>query len=88
VASLPALAELALPFCQLGGRFVAQKKGEISQEIDKASKAIVTLGGRLSQVKKIELQGLDERYVVIIDKIHPTPDKYPRRPGIPKRRPI
>lgn len=88
VASLPALAELALPFCQLGGRFVAQKKGEVSQEIDRASKAIVTLGGRLSQVKRIELKGLDERYVVIIDKIYPTPDKYPRRPGIPKRRPI
>ena len=88
VASLPALAELALPFCRLGGRFVAQKKGEVSQEIDKASKAIVTLGGRLGQVKRIELQGLDEHYVVIIDKICPTPDKYPRRPGIPKRRPI
>ena len=88
VASLPALVELALPFCRIGGRFVAQKKGEISQEINKASKAIVTLGGRLDRVEKMELQGLDERYLIIIDKIYPTPDRYPRRPGIPKRRPI
>jgi len=88
VASLPVLVELALPFCRVGGKFVAQKKGEISQEITKASKAIITLGGRLDQVEKIELQGLDERYLVIIDKIYPTPDRYPRRPGIAKRRPI
>jgi len=88
VASLPVLVELALPFCRVGGKFVAQKKGEISQEINKAGKAIITLGGRLDQVEKIELQGLDERYLVIIDKIYPTPDRYPRRPGIAKRRPI
>jgi len=89
VASLSSVVELALPFCQIGGKFVAQKKGEISQEINKASKAINVLGGRLHQVKGIELEELgDERYLVIIDKIYPTPEKYPRRPGIPKRRPI
>ena len=89
VASLPTVVELALPFCQIGGKFVAQKKGEISQEITKASKAINVLGGRLNQVKEIELgEFSDERYLVIIDKICPTPEKYPRRPGIPKRRPI
>ncbi len=89
LASLPTLVELALPFCQIGGKFVAQKKGKISQEIIKANKAIAILGGKLSQVKKIELEELsDERYLVIIDKIYPTPDKYPRRPGIARRRPI
>jgi len=89
VASLPTVVELALPFCQIGGKFVAQKKGEISQEIDKADKAINVLGGKLNQVKSIELKELsDERCLVIIDKICPTPEKYPRRPGIPKRRPI
>ena len=89
VSSLPALVELALPFCQIGGRFVAQKKGEINQEITKATKAINILGGKLDQVKKIELEELkDERYLVIIDKIYSTPDKYPRRPGIPGRPPI
>jgi len=89
VASLPTVVELALPFCQIGGKFVAQKKGEISQEITKAGKAINVLGGRLNQVKEIELgEFSDERYLVIIDKICPTPEKYPRRPGIPKRRPI
>jgi len=89
VASLPVLAELALPFCRIGGKFVAQKKGEVEQEMKKAVKAIETLGGKLGQVKRIELEGLsDKRYLVIIDKIYPTPEKYPRRPGVPERRPI
>ncbi len=89
VASLPVLAELALPFCRIGGKFVAQKKGEVEQEMKKADKAIKTLGGKLGQVKRIELEQLsDERYLVIIDKIYPTPEKYPRRPGVPERRPI
>ena len=89
VALLPTLVELALPFCRIGGRFIAQKKGEIDQEITRAKKALAVLGGRLDQTTKIELDEFtDARYLVIIDKISSTPDKYPRRPGVPKRRPI
>jgi 16S rRNA (guanine527-N7)-methyltransferase len=89
VALLPTLVELTLPFCRIGGRFIAQKKGEIDQEVTRAKKAIAVLGGRLEQTKKIELEEFsDARYLVIIDKIYSTPGKYPRRAGVPKRRPI
>jgi 16S rRNA (guanine527-N7)-methyltransferase len=89
VALLPTLVELTLPFCRIGGRFVAQKKGKLDREIDRAEKAIATLGGKLDQIKKIELDEFyDVRYLVIIDKMYPTPIKYPRRPGMPRRRPI
>jgi len=89
VAALPALVELTLPFCRIGGRLIAQKKGEVDQEVNGAEKAIATLGGKLDRIKKIELNEFDDaRYLVIIDKIYPTPNKYPRRPGLPKRRPI
>jgi len=89
VASLPTLVELALPFCHIGGKFVAQKKGQIEQEVVQAGKAIDVLGGKLNPVKKIELEALsDKRYLVIIDKICPSPEKYPRRAGTPTRRPI
>jgi 16S rRNA (guanine527-N7)-methyltransferase len=89
VASCATSAELALPFCQIGGKFVAQKKGNIGQEIDKATKAIATLGGKFDQVKEIRLEELgDVRYLVVVDKIESTPEKYPRRSGVPKRRPI
>jgi 16S rRNA (guanine527-N7)-methyltransferase len=89
VALLPTLVELTLPFCRIGGRFIAQKKGEIDQEVTRAKKAIAVLGGRLEQTKKIELEEFsDARYLVIIDKIYSTSGKYPRRAGVPKRRPI
>lgn len=89
VALLPTLVELTLPFCRVGGRFIAQKKGEVDEEINRAKEAIAVLGGKLDQIKKIELDEFtDTRYLLIIDKIYPTPNKYPRRPGVPKRRPI
>jgi 16S rRNA (guanine527-N7)-methyltransferase len=85
----PTLAELTLPFCQIEGRFTAQKKGDIDQEIDRAKEAIAVLAGKLGQIKKIELDEFnDARYLIIIDKIYPTPSKYPRRPRVPGRRPI
>jgi len=89
VASLPALVELALPFAAVGGGFIAQKKGAIDEEIGRADRAIELLGGRLRELKRVELaEFADERYLVIIDKISPTPAKYPRRPGIPAKRPL
>ena len=89
VGLLPALMELALPFCRINGRFIAQKKGEIEQEVNAAKEAIPVLGGKLNEIRRIELDEFsDARYLVIIDKIRPTPDRYPRRAGLPKRRPI
>jgi 16S rRNA (guanine527-N7)-methyltransferase len=89
VALLPTLVELALPFCRIGGTFIAQKKGEIGDEITRAKQAIAVLGGTVRQIRKVELDEFaDARSLVIIDKICSTPSKYPRRPGVPKRRPI
>jgi 16S rRNA (guanine527-N7)-methyltransferase len=89
VAEMPTLVELTLPFCAIGGSFMAQKKGNIEAEIAQATKAISLLGGRLREVKRIELEEFpDERYLVIIEKVSPTPQQYPRRTGIPGKRPI
>jgi len=89
VAPLPTLVELTLPFCTTGGSFIAQKKGAIDLEISRAAKAIRTLGGNLREVKKVDLEEFtDERYLVIIDKVSPTPELYPRRLGIPAKRPL
>jgi 16S rRNA (guanine527-N7)-methyltransferase len=89
VAALPTLAELTLPFCSIGGGFIAQKKGNIDEEISRAGRAISLLGGNLREVKKVALTSLpNERYLVVIDKLSPTPEHYPRRPGIPARRPL
>ena len=89
VAPLPSLVELTLPFCTIGGSFVAQKKGAIDPEITRAGKAISLLGGKLREVKRVSLKEFtDERQLVIIDKVSPTPELYPRRPGIPSKRPL
>jgi len=89
VASLPTLVELTLPFCAVGGTFIAQKKGEVGPEINRAERAIKLLGGELRETKEIKLEEFDdERYLVIIDKVSETPNQYPRRPGIPAKRPI
>jgi 16S rRNA (guanine527-N7)-methyltransferase len=89
LAPLPVLAELTLPFLKVGGRLIAQKKGDISEEIREAAKAIDVLGGRLVEVMPVNLKGLDDgRCLVIIEKIAATPGKYPRRPGMAAKRPI
>ena len=54
-----------------------------------AEKAITLLGGQLRRVVHVELPGLPEdRSLVVIQKVSPTPESYPRRPGIPKKRPL
>jgi 16S rRNA (guanine527-N7)-methyltransferase len=89
VASLPILVELTLPFCAVGGSFIAQKKGNVDEEVAQAGKAIALLGGSLGELKMVELaEFADERYLVVIDKVSPTPEQYPRRPGLPSKRPL
>lgn len=89
VAALPALVELGLPFCTSSGRMVALKKGNIDNEIQESKKAIAMLGGRLSGMVPVNIEGLrDRRCLVVIDKVGATPAEYPRRPGLPTRRPI
>ena len=89
VAELPVLVEYALPFCRVGGLFVAQKGAEGDAEVRAAEGAIATLGGSLRRIVHLELPHLAEpRSLVVIEKIAPTPEKYPRRPGIPRKRPL
>ena len=89
VARLPTLVELTLPFCTLGGSFIAQKKGDVNSEISQADRAISLLGGNLREVKKVALaEFTEERWLIVIDKVSPTPQQYPRRPGIPAKRPL
>jgi 16S rRNA (guanine527-N7)-methyltransferase len=89
VAPLATLVELTIPFIKVGGRLIAQKKGDIELELKEAEPAIRILGGVLLDVKPIELIELGRgRYLVIVGKLILTPTKYPRRPGVPAKRPI
>ena len=89
VAVLPVMAELVLPFCRIGGLFIAQKKGDTEQEVQKSTRAITELGGMLKDIMPVNISNSDEkRKLVIIEKVKLTPDKYPRRSGMPEKRPI
>jgi 16S rRNA (guanine527-N7)-methyltransferase len=89
VAELPVVAEYTLPFCKVGGWVVAQKGEAAAAEAWSAERAITILGGALRRVIPVELPGLPEdRSLVVIEKVSPTPANYPRRPGIPAKRPL
>jgi 16S rRNA (guanine527-N7)-methyltransferase len=89
VAALGVLAEYALPLLRLGGVFVAEKGRDVDEEVKAAEAAVKTLGGELQEVKPIQLPGLrDLRHLVVVRKVRTTPPKYPRRPGIPAKRPL
>jgi len=89
VAEMPTLAEYLLPFVRIGGRALAQKGEDAPAEVARAETAIIHLGGQLNRLVPVELTGIAEtRYLVIVDKVAATPDKYPRRPGMPSKHPI
>ena len=78
-----------LACAQCGGRCLAQKGENAPAEVRRAEQAFSLLGGRLLRLQPVELHGLAEtRYLVLLDKVAPTPAKYPRRPGMPTKRPI
>lgn len=89
VADLPTLVELALPLARITGVVVAMKGPKAWAEVDDAQRAIKELGGRVREVKTLTLPFVyEKRALVVIDKVWPSPDRYPRRAGIPAKRPI
>ena len=89
VAQLPVLAELTLPFCRLGGLVVAQKGVGVDAEVRQARKAIEAVGGTLKEVREVQLADFGAgAALVVIEKEAATPPKYPRRSGIPAKRPL
>lgn len=89
LAPLRALAELTLPFCKVGGVGVFPKKGDVRQELAEADQAVRELGGSRPEVRAVPEEVLGgQRALVLVGKATPTPLRYPRRPGIPEKRPL
>ncbi|MGB9586199.1 MAG: 16S rRNA (guanine(527)-N(7))-methyltransferase RsmG [Anaerolineales bacterium] len=89
VANMPTLMEYLLPFVKVGGAALAMKGESAPIEAHQAERAYQILGGHLRKLIPIHLPKISEdRFLVIIDKIACTPDSYPRRPGIPEKRPL
>lgn len=89
VANLSVLAEYCLPYIRVGGIFVSYKSGNIQQEVDNSGKNVDILGGRVDKVVKFNLLDKEiERSFVKMVKIKETPRKYPRKAGVPEKKPI
>lgn len=89
VARLSVLSELCLPAARVGGELVAYKASAADEELADAQAAIKKLGGEVQKEIALTLPGTDEqRKIVIIDKTSATPQKYPRRPGLPNKKPL
>lgn len=89
VAPLPALLELTLPFLSTGGVLVAPKGSALEREVNTSPNALATLGGEIEATVALEMAaGGPKQTLVIVRKIGITPDQYPRRAGMPAKRPL
>src|SRR5206468_3942937 len=86
LAPLPTLVELCLPLVRVGGRLLAQKTEK--EEAARAERAIELLGGLLEPALPAPSAARESGIVVTVRKVRPTPAAYPRRPGVPARKPL
>src|ERR1700736_373445 len=86
LAPMPVLVELCLPLVRVGGRLLAQKTE--TEDVSAAARAIEMLGGEGAVVHAAPSAARDGGTIVEIRKVRPSPERYPRRPGLPGRRPL
>ena len=86
LAPTPVLVELCLPLVRVGGRLLAQKT--YKEEAAAAERAIGLLGGSLDAIVPAPSSARRSGTVMIVSKVEPTPAAYPRRPGVPARKPL
>lgn len=89
VAPLPVLLEYCLPLVRLHGRFISYKGGDFEEEWRSSERAVSLLGGEKKDLLSFPLtQTEQKRSLIEIEKVRETPASYPRRPGIPKKKPL
>ena len=88
VANLSVLCEYCLPLAKVGGVFLAMKGPEVEEELDAAGNALELLGGKVGEVYPFTLPDGSRRNIIAIEKIAPTPKKYPRDAKKMKNNPL
>lgn len=89
VSSLPVLIEYSLPLLKAGGALIAQKGKKNEEEVMRGAAAAKVLGGEIEKIIKVEVPYVQgERHLVVVAKVQETPPDFPRRAGLPKRRPL
>jgi len=89
LAPLAVLLEYCLPLVGLGGHCLAQKGPDAKEELERSGPALRILGGSISEVRSLTLpRDMGARTLILVEKTAPTPARYPRRPGMPAKRPL
>ena len=89
VAPLPTLVELTLPFLRLGGVLAAPKGSGAPREVREAAAALRACGGHVESIHPLQIPGAETPpTLVIVRKASDTPQRFPRRTGIPAKRPL
>jgi 16S rRNA (guanine527-N7)-methyltransferase len=88
LAKMPVMLEYLLPLAAVGGYVIAQRGTDTLNEVEDHKLLIKRLGGEVEEVIPVIIPELTERYIVKIRKVQSTPEKYPRRVGVPKKNPL
>ncbi|MDD5866946.1 MAG: 16S rRNA (guanine(527)-N(7))-methyltransferase RsmG [Lachnospiraceae bacterium] len=89
VAPLQILSEYCLPYVKVGGAFIAYKSGDTEKEVIEAKNGIRKLGGGNISCQKFTLYDSDiHRSLIKIDKLEATSNFYPRKAGMPSKKPL
>jgi 16S rRNA (guanine527-N7)-methyltransferase len=88
VAALPVLLEYSVPFLRVGGVLAATKGSAAQSELDASRRAFEALGAEVTEVARLEVPGLPDQVAVFVTKSGETAERYPRRTGIPSKRPL
>ena len=88
VARMQVLSELTIPYLKVGGQLLALKASNAPEELDEAKNALNLLFSKVEDNLQYELPNGDPRYITLVEKKKETPNKYPRKAGMPNKRPL
>lgn len=88
VGPLAIICEYCLPLLKKGGVLIAFKGPGGEAELGTAKVAIDSLGGSIQEILNYKLPMGDQRSLIMIEKVRATPNRFPRRPGIPAKKPL
>jgi 16S rRNA (guanine527-N7)-methyltransferase len=88
VASMSVLSEYCLPFAKVGGIFAPMKSVKVDEELELSLSAVKLLGGKIRELKRLNIQNCGERCIIITEKISQTPSKYPRASSQIAKKPL
>ena len=88
VARMQVLSELTIPYLKVGGRLLALKASNAPEELEEAKTALNLLFSKVEDNLQYVLPNGDPRYITVVEKKKETPNKYPRKAGMPNKRPL